>query len=289
MLNLDFTAIMTILIGGLCTGGVYGLFASSFTFQCGSLGITDFSFGSWLMMAMYLTFFMYTDWNMNIFAFVALLFVMYFVISFLIGKFMLSKRGEFVNIIITMGISLAIQNAATLFFSSSPRSLGIIESAISIGGVSITVTKLAMLILSAIILIGFQAFLNKTWTGKAIRAVVQRREVAYLMGINSDAVRNVAYSISYITLSASGIMLIVLFSVDPTTGGFYQMMSFLICIIGGLGNIRGTFYSGLLVGVLIAVLNMISSQFAMVMLFFVFVIILVLRPRGLFSKGGNAA
>ncbi|MDR1572119.1 MAG: branched-chain amino acid ABC transporter permease [Clostridiales Family XIII bacterium] len=283
MFNLDFPSVMTILINGLCTGGVYGLFASSFTFQCGSLNITDFSFGSWLMLAMYLTFFMYTGWQTGIVPFVILLFLCYFTISFLISRFMLSKRDEFTNMIITMGISLIIQNAATLLFSSSPRSLGIIERTISIGGVQIMQTRLIMLVLSAAILIGFHAFLKRTWTGKTIRAVIQRKEMAYLIGINSDRVKNVAFAVSYVMLSASGIMLIVLFSVEPTIGGFYQMMSFLICIIGGLGNLKGAFFSGLLVGVLIAVLNMMSSQFAMVLLFLIFAIILVVRPRGLFA------
>ncbi|MDR1246676.1 MAG: branched-chain amino acid ABC transporter permease [Clostridiales Family XIII bacterium] len=283
MLNLDFPSVMTILISGLCTGGVYGLFASSFTFQCGSLNITDFSFGSWLMLAMYMTFFMYTEWHIGFVPFIIALFLCYFVISFLISRFMLSKRDEFTNMIITMGISLVIQNAAILLFSSSPRSLGIIEKTINIGGVQIAQTKLIMLILSAVILIGFQTFLNKTWTGKTIRAVIQRKEMAYLLGINSDRVKNLAFAVSYVMLAASGIMLIILFSVEPTVGGFYQMMSFLICIIGGLGNLKGAFFSGLLVGVLIAVLNMFSSQFAMVLLFLIFAIILVARPRGLFA------
>jgi branched-chain amino acid transport system permease protein len=288
MLNLDFPSVMTILIGGLCTGGVYGLFASSFTFQCGSLNITDFSFGSWLMLAMYMTFFIYTESRTGFIPFILLLFLCYFSISFLISKFMLSKRDEFINMIITMGISLIIQNAAILLFSSSPRSLGIIEKTIRIGGVQIAQTKLIMLVLSAVILIGFQAFLNKTWTGKTIRAVIQKKEMAYLIGINSDRVKNLAFAVSYVMLAASGIMLVILFSVEPTVGGFYQMMSFLICIIGGLGNLKGAFFSGLLVGVLIAALNMLSSQFAMVLLFLIFAIILVARPRGLFalkSKG----
>jgi branched-chain amino acid transport system permease protein len=284
MFNLDFASIMTILISGLCTGGVYGLFASSFTFQCGSLNITDFSFGSWLMLSMYMTFFMYKGWHISIIPFIIILFLCYFIISYLISKHMLSKRNEFVNMIITMGISLVIQNAAILFFTSYPRTLGIIEKTITIGnGIQIGLTKLAMLFLSAIILIGFQIFLNRTWTGKTIRAVVQQKEVSYLMGINSDRVKNLAFAISYVLLAASGIMLMILFSVEPTAGGFYQMMSFLICIIAGLGNMKGAFYSGLLIGVIIGFLNIFISQFAMVFLFFIFVIILVVKPKGLFA------
>jgi len=286
MLNLDFASIMTILISGLCTGGVYGLFASSFTFQCGSLNITDFSFGSWLMLAMYMTFFMYSykGWHISIIPLIIVLFICYFIISYFLSKHVLSKRNEFVNMIITMGISLVIQNAAILFFTSYPRTLGIIEKTITIGiGIQIGLTKLIMLFLSAVILIGFQIFLNRTWTGKTIRAVVQQKEVAYLMGINADRVKNLAFAISYVLLAASGIMLMILFSVEPTAGSFYQMMSFLICIIAGLGNMRGAFYSGLLIGVIIGFLNIFISQFAMAFLFFIFVIILVVKPKGLFA------
>jgi branched-chain amino acid transport system permease protein len=281
--SLDFPSFMTILISGLCTGGVYGLFSSSFSFQLGALNVADFSFGSWLMLSMYLTFFMYKEWNIGIIPFGVILFGSYFIISFLMSKFIYIKRKTDDNMIITMGISLIIQNAATLLFSSYPRSLGIIEKTIVVGGVQITITKLIMLFLSAILLLGFQLFLNKTWTGKTIRAVVQNKEVASLMGINSNRVINLAFSLSYVMLAASGIMLVTLFSVEPTAGGFYQMMSFFICIIAGLGNIRGAFFSGLLIGFLKAILNIISSQFAMVMMFLIFVIFLVVKPTGLFT------
>lgn len=281
---MNFANIMTALISGLCTGGVYGLFSSSFSFQLGALDIADFSFGSWLMISMYMTFFMVSQWQIGILPFLIILFAVYFAVSFVLCKYIFSKRSMENNMVITMGISMLVQNAAIMLFTSYPRSLGIIEKSWMIGNVRIAQIRLILLIVSAVLLLGFQAFLNKTWTGKTIRAVVQNKDVACLMGINASRVKNIAFAISYIMLAASGIMLVTLFSVDPTTGEYYQMMSFLICIIAGLGNIKGAFFSGLLVGVLMSILNLISSQFAIVILFAIFVLLLVIRPKGLFTK-----
>lgn len=281
---MNLANIITALISGVCTGGVYGLFASSYSFQLGALNIADFSFGSWLMMSMYMTFYMLGQWGWGIVPFLIILLAAYFLIGFFLCKFILSKRNMENNMVITMGISMLLQNAAIMLFTSYPRSMGIIEEIFKIGEVRIAKIRLALLVLSAIILLGFQMLLNRTWIGKTIRAVVQNRDVACLMGVNANRVKNVAYAISYIMLAASGIMLVVLFSVEPTTGEYYQMMSFLICIIGGLGNIKGAFFSGLLIGVLMSVLNLISAQFAIVILFALFVIFLVVKPTGLFTK-----
>lgn len=279
---LDFPSVMTILISGICTGGVYGLFASGFSFQIGSLETPDFSFGSWLMFSMYLTFFMYKMWNIG--GLIFLLLPIYFGIGFLVNKYLLSKQNMFVKMLITMGISFIIQNFVILVFTAFPRNLGIIEKTITFGnGIQVGVIKLGMLILSAVILIGFQVFINKTWMGKTIRAIIQQREAAYLMGINADKIKNIAFALSYSMIAISGMMLLILFSVEPTAGGFYQMMSFLICIIAGLGNLKGAFFSGLLTGIIIGFFNIFIAQYAMVALFIIFVIILVIKPKGLFT------
>lgn len=281
-MNLDLPSVLTILISGICTGGVYGLFASSFTFQIGSLDTPDFSFGAWLMLSMYLTFFLQRIWNVGALIFV--LIPVYFGIGYLINRYLLAKQNIFVKMLITMGISFIIQNLVILVFTAFPRNLGIIDKAITFGnGIQVGMIKLGMLVLSAFLLIGFQIFINKTWMGKTIRAIIQQKEAAYLMGINADKIKNIAFGLSYVMVSISGFMLLILFSVEPTAGGFYQMMSFLICIIAGLGNLRGAFYSGLLTGTMIGVLNIFIAQYAMVALFLIFVIILVVKPKGLFT------
>lgn len=279
---LDLPSFLTILISGICTGGVYGLFASSFTFQIGSLDTPDFSFGAWIMLSMYLTFFSQKIWNVGVLVF--LLIPVYFGVGYLVNRFLLSKQTLYIKMLITMGISFMIQNFVILVFTAFPRNLGIIDRAITIGnGVQIGMLKLIMLVSSAVLLIGLQLFISKTWMGRTIRAIIQQKEAAYLMGINAEKIKNIAFGVSYGMVFISGMMLLVLFSVEPTAGGFYQMMSFLICIIAGLGNMRGAFYSGLLIGVLISFLNIFIAQYAMFVLFLIFIVILVIKPTGLFT------
>jgi branched-chain amino acid transport system permease protein len=284
-MNLSFSAFMTIMLSGICMGGVYGLFASSFTFQLGSLSIYDFSFGGWLMLSMYLTYYMYKEWQMSIVATLLILFTLYFAVSYALGKYILTKVNENVQMLVTMGISIMLQNGAILAFTAYPRTLGFTERTLNLpGGVQVGATRLIILAIAAVIMIGLQIFLKKTWIGKTIRAVVQQKDMACQAGINANKVKNLAYASSYVLLAASGVMLLVLFPVEPAAGAFYQLMSFFICIIAGLGNIRGAFFCGVLIGVVNGLFNFFFTQYATALLFLIFVVVLVLRPKGLFTK-----
>lgn len=274
---------MTILIAGICTGGVYGLFASSFAFQIGSLRVFDFSFGAWIMMAMYLTYYMLDQWNVPAPLAILILLAVYFLISFFMGKNVISKGSDTVQMMVTIGVTIVLQNLATLLFTAFPRTLSVQEKAITLpGGIQVGLLKFGMLILSAIILIGFNSIMKKTTIGKVIRAVIQQKDASYLVGIDADKVKNLAYALSYVLLAISGIMLLLIYPVDPSVGAFYQMMSFFICILAGMGSLNGAFYCGILIGVLNAILNTYFVQFASIILFAIFVLVLVFKPNGLF-------
>lgn len=283
-MGLDFASMMTILIAGVCTGGVYGLFASGFSFQIGALRIYDFSFGAWIMMAMYLTYFMIDQWGYPLPIALLILFTVYFLVSYFLGKNVMIKGNDMVQMLVTIGITIVLQNLAILLFTAFPRTLNVTERAITLpGGITVGLIKLAMLVLSAVILIGFNTVMKRTWIGKTIRAVIQEKEAAYLVGVNADQIKTLAYALSYILVAASGVMLLVLYPVEPTVGAFYQTMSFFICILAGMGNLKGTFFCGILIGVLNAILNTFFVQFASIALFAIFVLILIFRPQGLFA------
>ena len=91
-------------------------------------------------------------------------------------------------------------------------------------------------------MLSFQMFLKKTWTGRAIRAVVQNPEAAAMMGIDGEKIVSIAYSLSYSLIGIAAIILMTMFQVEPTFGGKLQTYAFLICVAAGIGNISGALW-----------------------------------------------
>lgn len=272
-------------------GGVYGLTSSAWSFQCGALKFANFAYGASIMLSMYITFYAFTVWNIPTVLAVVIVLLSNVLIGFIMRKTVLSKNDRSTQILCTMGVQLVIINLVTYICTSYPRDMALFESRIQIAeGISIGATQLVCFALAAIILISFQLFLSYTWTGRAIRAVVQNREVADLMGIKSKWILDIAFSLSYAIIGISGIMLMLMYQVEPAFGNYIQTIAFIVCISAGLGNLGGAFISGMLVGVFSALITfLIGANFHDPLLFGVFVVLLLVRPFGLFTKKANVA
>lgn len=276
---------LQILISAICTGGLYGLFSAGFTFQRGALKIADVSYGAWLMVAMYLMYTFKAVLKMNFLVSLFIIIFIFFFIGYAMRKFLFARCGDNtkVQLISTMAANFIIQNFMEFIFKQTPRSIGMREKYVTLGEVPVSLTRLGILLLAIIVLIGFQTFLNKTWVGRAIRAIVQQKGVAKVMGVNADRTLNIAYGMGYMMAALAGCMLSIFITVTPYSGAYYQTLSFIICIAAGKDYLKGALLIGIIVGVIEAFLNFFTAQFTMPILFSFFVLALVLRPNGLFA------
>jgi branched-chain amino acid transport system permease protein len=282
MWHYDLSSIITILITGICVGGIFGLLSISFTIQFGVLNIPDFSFGTWIVFSMYLTYFIIKIWNLGALTLVVL--PLYIVIGFLLSNYLFSGKPLFSQVTIGLGISFIIQNFILVIFGAYIISLGITDKTIIfLNGIQVGIIKLSLLFISAGLFLGLQLFIKKTWPGKVLRAVVQQREVANILGVNGKRVINIAFGLCFLLTAVSGIMLLLVYSIDPFFSAFYMMMSFMICVTAGLGNLKGAFFTGIIVGAILSILDAIIPQFSMVVFFVIFSIIIIFKPKGLFS------
>lgn len=284
-------ALVSVILNGILIGGVYGLTSSAFTFQSGALKFSNFAYGACIMLSMYLTFYGIREWNIPVpLAFLAVL-VVNILLGIILRKTVLKSNSITTQILCTMGVSLIIINLVTYFFTSLPRTMAIFEIRLNITEeISIGLTQLLCFVLAACILLGFHFFLTKTWTGRAIRAVVQNKSIASTMGINSERMMDIAFSVSYALIGLSGIMLMIMFQVDPNFGNYIQTIAFLVCISAGLGNLRGAFFSGIIVGVLSALITyLLGAKWHNPVLFGLFVLVLLVRPHGIFNSKKNVA
>ncbi len=284
---MTITVLLSILIGGICTGGLYALVSAAFSFQFGSLDIVNFAFGSITMMGMFLSFQFCTEMGFNILLFAVLFILFYFIVGYFSRSILLRNKNHNIHIIVTTGLSLLLDNLALFIWGAFPRTMSDAIPPtwkISIGSETLVINKLSILtlVLAAIVLFGFGLFLKKTWLGTTIRAVVEQREISYLMGIDSEKIINIGFGFSFVMLSVASLLIALQFTIEPMAGHYYQLIGFLVCLIAGMGNLYGTFFSGLIVGVISGFINIISSMWHDAIIFVLFVLILLLFPKGIF-------
>jgi branched-chain amino acid transport system permease protein len=285
------TAYLSIILNGMLTGGVYGLFSSAFTFQAGALNFANFSYGAFIMLSMYITYYTITVWHLPVFAAVLIILLINSAMGIALRKTVLRTGNFGTQILCTMGISMIVINMVSFFFSSYPRDMAILEKRLYLHPeISIGLIQLACFVLAAAILLGFHLFLTRTWQGVAIRAVVQNREIAGILGINTSHILDLAFSLSCCLIGISGIMLMVMFPVTPIFGDYLQNIAFIVCISAGLGNMWGAFLSGIFIGVIPSlIMAILGARFQDPILYLLFVAILLIRPYGLFNSGKNIA
>lgn len=288
---MNASAYINIILNGICIGGLYGLTSSAWSFQCGALKFANFAYGASLMSSMYLTYFGIKNWNIPFPILIVLIFAYNFFVGMFMRKVLLRKKDRGTQIIATMAFNLIIINLVTFIFTGEPRDLAILENRIYItDSISIGATHLAAFVLSGIFLLGFNFFMKKTWTGRAIRSVVQNDEASRLMGVKSEKMLDIAFSISYLLIGIAGILLMTMFQVEPNYGNYMQTIAFLVCVSAGLGSMSGAFVTGIIVGVLSALIQTIfGSQWTDIILFGLFILILLIRPNGIFIRKKDVA
>jgi branched-chain amino acid transport system permease protein len=142
----------------------------------------------------------------------------------------------------------------------------------------------ASLVVAIIFLVLLQLFLRKTYTGKAIRATVQNWEAASLMGIDIHKVYLLSFALGAALAGVAGTLVTVNYSIQPAMGLGWTMKALIVMVLGGLGNIPGTFVGGLLLGVTESATSFfISSNYREVAGLILFLLVLIFRPQGLFG------
>lgn len=276
-------------VNGLLIGGIYALVSIGVTLIFGVVKIVNFAQGEFVMIGMYISFFLATRLGMD--PVVSLLISM--PALFLIGvllQFTLIRRvlalGDMPQIFLTFALSLLLMNIALLLFTADYRTVltPYTNAAIHIGPVFISVAKAIAFLLAMALSAGLELFLRTTDLGKAMRAAAQNRDVAMLMGINTDRVFAVAVGLALAMAGAAGSLLMSFYPVYPTVGQVFVLMAFVAVILGTLGNVTGALLAGLLMGVAESLgIQFVGADSGLIVVFGVLLATLAVRPSGLFG------
>jgi len=282
---METSLIWAILINGIALGGLYALISIGLNVIFGVMDFVNFAHGEYIMLSMYGTFFIYQYSGLHPFLALAIMIPVMFIIGVatqrIIFQPVIDAPGT-MQIFVSLGLLLILQNAALLAFGGQTRSMNLAwsDQTFNIFGAIITYPRLAALFLSIGTTIVFFALLRYTHIGRIIRATAQEADGAELMGVNTKTIYMITFGIGLALVAIASAPLTMIYFITPTIGIQFVLIAFVVVVLGGLGNLKGALYAGFFIGILEATLTLYySSEFAITTYFVLFIAVLYLRSQ----------
>jgi branched-chain amino acid transport system permease protein len=275
-------------VNGLTTGAVYALIAVGLTLVYGVLHIINFAHGAILGAAMFAAYFAF---QAGVDPYVAMipLALVFFGLGYAAQRLVIgpASHGEERNVLlVTLGLSIVIENLLLAAFSSDTRSIDTSYgfATIQLGPLLLSLPKAIAFGVSCVVGAALWALLVGADTGKAIRAVAKERMGAALVGIDPPHVFAVTFGLSAACLAIAACLLLPVYYVNPRVGETYVLIAFTIVVLGGMGSIPGAMLGGLLIGVVESLSGLFfGDSLGQLGVYLIFILVLLLRPAGLFG------
>ncbi len=282
------------LINGISLGSVYAIIALGYTMVYGIAKMLNFAHGDVIMIGAYTVLTLLTGAGVNPYLAVVIGMATCTVLGIMIEKVAykpLRNASSSLAVLITaIGVSYLLQNAALLIFGADTKSFVNIITVPAVnlaqGELTITGTTIVTIIACIVIMCALMLFVNKTKPGRAMKAVSEDRGAAQLMGVNVNATISLTFAIGSGLAAVAGVLLCSAYpSLTPYTGAMPGIKAFVAAVFGGIGSIPGAMVGGILLGI-IEILGKayISSQVADAIVFAVLIVVLLVKPTGLFGK-----
>ena len=276
------------MIDGLLIGSVYGLAAMGLSLIWGVMDVINLTHGAVIALGMFGMYILFTALPVNAYVLLLPIIAMGLVFGTLVywtSVHWVIGRPQLSSLLSTFAVNMIIIGAGTAIWSTSPYNVNFSVPGFTVGLYTFTGNHMAAAAAAVIIALALELFLYRTRPGKAIRAVADNREAAELMGISSTTVLALAFAIGIALAAASGALVSTLFPFTILSGGAYQLKSFVVTVLAGLGRPLGALAAGLLLGLLEgAVTPFIAVSWIPLIEFGLFVIVLVVFPKGIFAK-----
>ncbi len=296
------------ILNGLVLGSMYSLIALGYTMVYGILNLINFAHGDVLtvgaltalttVVALQAMFPGMPGWVLIIAGLLAAIPVCV-VLSLVIERVAyrpLRNAPRLAPLITAIGVSIVIQTVAMLVWGRNYLTFPqlISNAPIEVAGATLTITKLLVIILSAVVMIGLMVLVNRTRLGRAMRATAENPRVAGLMGVNPNFVIAMTFAIGAALAALAGVMLAATYSVAHFYMGFLPgLKAFTAAVLGGIGNIPGAMLGGLLLGLIEALGagyigdltgGVLGSNYQDIFAFMILVLVLIFRPSGLLGE-----
>jgi branched-chain amino acid transport system permease protein len=281
---------VNIIIQGVLIGGLYAMFAAGLALIFGVMRLVNIAHGDLIVLAAYIALMTTDTLGLNPLLAIAIVAPIMAAIGYALQRALLNRTlGDDVlpPLLVTFGLSVIIQNALLELFTADSRRLkaGAIEvESFQVAGVWIGVLPLLQFVVAVAVIGGLQLLFYRTAVGRAFRATSDDQSVAQLMGLDNRHIFALAMALSLAVIAVAGVFLAVRTNFDPAIGPARLIFGFEAVIIGGLGSMWGTLAGGIILGVSQAIGAQIDPGWQLLAGHLAFLLILAVRPEGLFPK-----
>lgn len=288
---MSFTYILETVISGVLFGGIYALLSVGFGLTWGTMKVLNISHAVFAVLGAFVAYWLFVKVGIDPILCLPLLVVLLFLVGAVVYRLVVRPVTKAKNVIMasmvaTFGVAIVVENTMSYFWRPDPRilkpsytgtSFFLEEMAISkapLIGFAMAIVAIALLYL----------FLHHTYTGKAVQATWQNPMGAALVGINPEYVSLVTFGLSIASAGAAGVAMALIYAFYPSVQSVWTLFVFLVTIVGGVGSVLGCAFAGLLIGFIIGVSGaFLPFVWVNVILFALLLLILLLKPEGLFT------
>ncbi|NLK08639.1 MAG: branched-chain amino acid ABC transporter permease [Firmicutes bacterium] len=279
--------------GGLLLGCIYGLVAMGLSLIYGVMGIVNFAHGAFVMLAMYGSFWLYKFLGLDpvISSPLIALFMFGFGVAIyhlIIGKVL---KGPFLaRLLVTFGLGIFFVNLAQFLWSPDYKMVqkSITHGILMVGPIFVELPKLAASVGSLVVAGLIYWFVRKTKTGLAIQAISIDTQAAALMGINIQRLNAFAFGLGCASAGAAGAFLASFYYIFPDVGTMFGLVALVAVALGGFGSTEGALIGAIIIGIIETVGGFIvGSEYKYALIFVAYLLIVIIRPRGLLGWGAD--
>ena len=279
------------LVNGLLQGFILALVALGFSMVWGILNIINLAHGAFIMLAAFVTYFLWSGIGLDPFLGLPVAMVALFVVGFLLQKYVINlvmQAPVLTTFLLTFGFEALIVNLALNFFTADSRQSKppYANASFAVGPINVPYTQLGAVIVALVLTLLLYLFLDHTRMGSSIRAVGQDRIAARLMGIDIPRTYALTYGIGAALAGAAGALLSTTSGFAPQTFSAYNVLAFSVVVLGGLGSIPGALLGGLVFGLVYEFGGTYMLAQREVLIFAILILVLVVKPTGLLGREG---
>ena len=283
----QFNLLLTSLPDGILLGFVYGVAAMGLTLIWGVMNVINLSHGPIIALGMFGTYILFINLGINPYVglfLIAALGLLLGILIYFIAVNRVIDAPHLSSLLATFSVNMIIIGIGTAVFTTSPYNVDFNMGSFKLGNTTVLGTRLIAALIAILFTGGLYLFLYRTRPGKFIRAVANNRAAAELMGIPSTRILALSFGLGTMLAAVSGALIATFFPFSILSGGGYELKSFVIGVLGGLGNPIGALVGGLILGMLEGIIPaFLNTSWVPVIEFGLFVVILLVRPNGLFG------